>query len=69
MSMVRLSRRAVGFQLSLCALKAAKYTFRALAVLFSCSFQNGQNPKKEQAPVTLASRVATVTGACSLFGF
>ena len=46
--------------------------FRVLAVLFSCSFQNGQNgqnPNKEQAPVTLASRVATVTGACSLFGF
>ena len=38
-------------------------------MLFSCSFRNGQNPNKEQAPVTLASRVATVTGACSLFRF
>ena len=34
-----------------------------------CSVRNDQNPNREQAPVTLASRVATVTGACSLFRF
>ena len=37
MSMVRLSRRAVGFQLSLCALKAAKYTLTLINIAFGLS--------------------------------
>ena len=37
MSMVRLSRRAVGFQLSLCALKAAKYTLTLINTPFGTS--------------------------------
>ena len=37
MSMVRLSRRAVGFQLSLCALRAAKYTLTLINIAFGLS--------------------------------
>ena len=34
---IRLSRRAVGFQLSLCALRAAKYTLTLINIAFGLS--------------------------------